>query len=259
MIDWSVSYDKSRNNFGYVYEHSVACKTGRLFFGGARSASRKIIAKKKICLFCRLAFGCDGKQRKMIKPLTAVPLSPQVVCEPAERTKLQLLNCTQCTEQFLVGKEAISSGDTVALALLLLEVFTACPKSQTLTLQSRPPEAKRVPSALKARLYTVSVCPRSSLIILPADKSHRRMRRSSPADTRYWPSGEIARSWTEPYKQQGNNRRLAGNLLSCFKRMHFWPGAIEKLLQLVSSPIIFHFFPTNIPHNYSRSARLSNN
>lgn len=130
----------------------------------------------------------------MVKPRQPHPLSPQVVCEPAARTKLQLLNCTQCTEQFLVGNEAMSSGDTATLKLLLLEVFTACPKSQTLTLLSRPPEASRVPSALKARLYTVSVCPCSSLIMLPAVKSHRRMRRSSPADTRYWPSGEIARS-----------------------------------------------------------------
>lgn len=145
--------------------------------------------------------------RRLSVPFTNVrmsslphPLYPQGVCEPAARTKLQLLNCTQWTEQFLVGKEAINSGDTVALELLLLEVFTACPKSHTLTLLSRPPEASRVPSALKARLYTVSVCPRSSLIMLPADKSHRRMRRSSPADTKYWPSGEIARSLTEPYE-----------------------------------------------------------
>ena len=33
--------------------------------------------------------------------------------------------------------------------------------------------------------------------------------------------------------------------------MHFWPGAVEKLLQLVSSPIIFHFSSTNIPHKKS--------
>ena len=85
--------------------------------------------------------------------------------------------------------------------LLLLEVLTASPKSHILTLLSRPPEASSVPSALKARLYTESECPRNSLTILPADRSHRRMRRSSPADTRYCPSGEIARSCIEPYKQ----------------------------------------------------------
>ena len=145
-----------------------------------------------------------NESRKVFGIFTSVRIpptpSPQGVCEPAARTKLQLLNCTQWTEQFLVGKEAINSGDTVALELLLLEVLTACPKSHTLTLLSRPPEASRVPSALKARLYTVSVCPRSSFIMLPADKSQRRMRRSSPADTRYWPSGEIARSLTEPYE-----------------------------------------------------------
>ena len=125
-----------------------------------------------------------------------------VICEPTAKTKLQLLNCTQWTEQFLVEKEAISSGEALAFApLLLLEVLTASPKSHILTLLSRPPEASSVPSALKARLYTESECPRNSLTILPADRSHRRMRRSSPADTRYCPSGEIARSCIEPYKQ----------------------------------------------------------
>lgn len=122
-------------------------------------------------------------------------------CVPAARIKLQLLNCTQWTEQFLVGKEAMSSGETETLELPLLEVFTAWPKSHTLTLLSSPPDDSSVPSALKARLYTVSVCPRSSLIILPAVKSHRRMRRSSPAETKYWPSGEIVKAWTELYKQ----------------------------------------------------------
>ena len=85
--------------------------------------------------------------------------------------------------------------------LLLLEVLTASPKSHILTLLSRPPEASSVPSALKARLHTESVCPRNSLTILLADWSLRRMRRSSPADTRYCPLGEIARSCIEPYKQ----------------------------------------------------------
>ena len=129
-------------------------------------------------------------------------LAVHVICEPAAKTKLQLLNCTQWTEQFLVEKEAMSSEETLAFAPpLLLEVLTASPKSHILTLLSRPPEASSVPSALKARLYTESECPRNSLTILPADRSHRRMRRSSPADTRYCPSGEIARSCIEPYKQ----------------------------------------------------------
>ena len=85
--------------------------------------------------------------------------------------------------------------------LLLLEVLTASPKSHILTLLSRPLEASSVPSALKAKLYPESECPHNSLTKFPEDRSHRRMRRSSPADTRYCPSGEIARSCIEPYKQ----------------------------------------------------------
>ena len=137
---------------------------------------------------CRVIYSSSSKSFSILN------LSSQVVCEPAAKTKLQLLNCTQLTVQFLVEKEAINSEETFALVLLLFDVLTACPKSQILTLLSRAPEASSVPSALKARLYTVSVCPRSSLTMLPADKSHKTTRRSSPADTRYWPSGEIAKS-----------------------------------------------------------------
>ena len=107
--------------------------------------------------------------------------------------------------QFLVDNEAICSGEVFVFAVLLLDDFTACPKSQILTLLSSPPETRSVPSALKARLYTVSVCPRNSLIILPADKSQMRMRLSSPADTKYWPSEDIAKSYTEPCKRQCEN------------------------------------------------------
>ena len=89
---------------------------------------------------------------------------------------------------------------------------------------------------LSTKANTESECPRNSLTKLPADRSHRRMRRSSPADTRYCPSGEIARSCIEPYKQThiiiftvnplfNPPPSLPGRLIY-FK--HLWEGGLNR-------------------------------
>lgn len=73
-----------------------------------------------------------------------------------------------------------------------------CLTSQQRTVQSAPPLTSRLLSWEKAREYTVAVCPVIFLIRRPEPRSQRLIARSSPAEARYFPSGEVAIAVTGP-------------------------------------------------------------